>query len=394
MDTTTAELQLFEAISKLAGALREGGDIGEIQRDLPAETISLLRDNGFFRIWIPRALGGMELHPTAAARVFEELAKIDSAAAWSVSNSTVVASFFQIFSDAGIAEMFTEPDTIFGGGWFPPGTAVAVEGGYRLSGQGAFNSVCRHADWQSGMAVIVDANGQPQLAPDGTPLLLIAAVPTHEVEIVDHWDTLGMRGTGSHDVRLSEVFVPARRAFVVGPWTSPASAFSGPLYKFHMFLGGAEIAAVALGVAQAALETFTALAQQKTPSYTAQALRDRGVAQDHVARAAAFIGSGRAYLHRSLDDAFEHFENGGAADPLTLMPVQLASCHAVESATRAVDLLQEVAGTSGIRAENGLERHFRDVHTIAQHTLSSAARYESVGQLILRKESDWMFFYL
>jgi alkylation response protein AidB-like acyl-CoA dehydrogenase len=290
--------------------------------------------------------------------------------------------------------MFAEPDMIFHGGWFPPGAAVAVDGGYRVSGQGAFGSVCRHADWLSGMAVIVDANGQPQLGPDGTPLLLIAAVPAHEGEIVDHWDTLGMRGTGSHDVRLSEVFVPTRRTFVVGPWTSPASAFTGPLYKFHMWLGSAEIAAVALGVAQAALETFTALAQQKTPSYLAQALRDRGVAQDHVARAAAFIGAGRAFLHRALDDAYDYFEDGGATDPLKMIPVQLASCHAVESATRAVDLLQDVAGTSGIRAENGLERHFRDVHTIAQHALSSPARYESVGQLILGKQSDWNFFYL
>ena len=77
-----------------------------------------------------------------------------------------------------------------------------------------------------------------------------------------------------------------------------------------------------------------------------------------------------------------------------LAPVQLASCHAVEAAARAVDLLHSAAGTSGIRTEDGLERHFRDVHTISQHTLSSAARYESVGQLLVGKQSDWTFFYL
>ena len=394
METTTAGRQLFESLSQLEPLLRTDGVVGERGRDLTPETVRALRDNGFFRIWRPRALGGMELEPTFAIRLFEKLAEIDSAAAWVVSNSAVITSFFQVFSDDGIDEIFAAPDTIVAGGWFPPGAAVPVDGGYRVTGQWAFGSGCRHADWLTGMTVILDAQGQPELGPNGTPSLLLLAVPAAETEVVDHWDTLGMRGTGSHDVAMSDVFVPTRRTFVVQPFTSPGSAFAGPLYKFHMWIGGPEIAAVALGVAQAALAAFTSLAQQKTPSYTTQVLSDRGNVQDHVARATADIGAGRAYLHRALDDAFGHFEGGGAPDPLLLAPVQLASCHAVEAATRAVDLLQTVAGTSAIRAEQGLERHFRDVHTIAQHTLASAARYESVGQLLLGKQSDWTFFYL
>jgi alkylation response protein AidB-like acyl-CoA dehydrogenase len=213
--------------------------------------------------------------------------------------------------------------------------------------------------------------------------------PTTGVRIFE-----GMRGTGSHDVRVSDLFVPTRRTFVVGPFTSPGTAFTGALYKFHMWLGGPAVASVGLGVAQAALADLIALAQQKTPSYTGQVLSDRGVVHDQIGRAAAYIGAGQAYLHRALDDAYRHFDSGGAPDPLTLIPVQLASSHATESAIRAVDLLQTIAGTSGIRVENGLERHFRDVHTIAQHALSSAARYESVGQLLAGKQSDWTFFYL
>jgi indole-3-acetate monooxygenase len=394
MGTTTAEQQLFGAIAELSPLLRSGGVRGEAERDLLPEIVEALRENGFFRIWRPRALGGMELHPTTAMRVFEELGRVDSAVGWLVANAAVITTFFQVFTDEGLSEIFAEPDTIVAGGWFPPGAAVPADGGYRVTGQWAFGSGCRHADWLTGMAVILDPRGQPELGPDGSPRLLLVAVPAGQADVVEHWDTLGMRGTGSHDVQVSDVFVPAGRTFVVGPFTSPGSAFRGPLYNFHMWLGGPEIAAVGLGVADAALAEFTALAKQKTPSYTAQLMSDRATVQDHVARATAHIGAGRAYLHNALDTAYARFERGGVVDALTLAPVQLASCHAVESATRAVDLLQAVAGTSGIRAEHGLERHFRDIHTIAQHTLSSAARFESVGQLLLGKQSDWMFFYL
>jgi alkylation response protein AidB-like acyl-CoA dehydrogenase len=394
MQTITAEQGLLDALPDLAPVLRAGGVLGETERDLPVESVAALRERGFFRIWRPRALGGMELHPTAAVRAFEALAQIDSAAAWLVSNSAVITSFFQVFSDDGLDEIFADSDTIVAGGWFPPGVAVPTDDGFRVTGQWAFGSGCRHADWLTGMAVILDGNGAPQLGPDGRPRLILLAVAAHEAEVVDHWDTLGMRGTGSHDVRVGDVFVPTRRAFEVGPFVSPGSAFTGPLYKFHMWLGGPEIAAVAIGVARAAIEDFVTLAEQKTPSYTTQLLSDRPVVQDHLARATAYVSAGSAYLHRSLDDAYMHFEGGGAPDPLTLTPVQLASCHAVEAAVRAVELVHAVAGTSGIRAEHRIERHFRDVHTISQHTLASAARYESVGQLLVGKQSDWMFFYL
>ena len=188
--------------------------------------------------------------------------------------------------------------------------------------------------------------------------------------------------------------MPTSRTFAVGPFNAPGTAFTGPLYKFHMWLGGAEIAAVALGVARAALDDFIVHAATKVPSYTNGALADHAMTQDHVGRAAALIGAGRADLHATVDEVYRYFDGGGSYDPLRLAPVQLAACHAVEAASNAVGLLHAVAGTSGIRAEHRFERHLRDVHTIEQHTLASAARYQSVGQLLLGKQSDWMFFYL
>jgi alkylation response protein AidB-like acyl-CoA dehydrogenase len=394
MSTLSAEHELFTSIAALSSGIGTHGARGEAARDLPAELIAQLKEHRFFRVWTPRALGGLELDPVSALRFFEDLAYSDASVGWVVANSAVITTFFQVLADEGLDEIYADPDAVIAGGWFPPGAAVPIEGGYRVTGQWAFGSGCRHADWLTGMSVILDDGGQPDMGPGGTPRLLLFAVPSGEAEIVDHWNTLGMRGTGSHDVRLADVFVPARRSFEVGPFESPGAAFTGPLYKFHLWLGGAVIAAVALGTARAALDHFTAIASKKTPSYTQKVLADRPIVQDHVARSTASIGAGRAFLHRAVGDAYADFEQGRPTEAAALAPVQLAASFAVEASVRAVDLLQAVAGTSGIRVEDGLERSFRDVHTMAQHALASAARYESVGQLLLGQVSDWTFFYL
>jgi len=394
MGTDVHHREMFDSIDKVAPTILEHAAYAESEADLRPEVIAALTEHLFFRIWTPRAFGGLEVEPTTAIRIFEELARIDASVGWVVANSAVITTFIQMLPDDGHAEIYADPDSVIGGGWFPPGAASPVDGGYRLSGQWAFGSGARHAAWLTGMSVVLGSDGQPELGPDGAPLLLVHAVPADEAEVVSHWDTLGMRGTGSHDVRLDDVFVPLRRTFVMRPFDAPGSAFTGPLYTFHLWLGAAVIGAVALGAARAALDGFTTIAREKTPSYTAQVLSDRPIVHDHVARATAALGAARAYLHGALDDAYAAFESGSAPDLERLMPVQLASSYAVELAIRAVTLVQDLAGTSGIRAEGGLERHFRDVHTIAQHTLASAARYESVGQLLLGKTSDWNFFYL
>jgi alkylation response protein AidB-like acyl-CoA dehydrogenase len=395
MTTTTERADaLFEALHDLSPQLREAGARGEADRNLPADVIDLLRAHGFFRLWTPHAYGGLELHPTTGMRLFEELAALDSAAAWVVANCAVITTFCQVLPTTGTDELFSEPDRLVCGGWFPFGAARPVDGGYRLEGRWQFGSGVRHADWLTASAVVLGEDGQPVPGPDGRPTLLLAFFEPGAAQVVDNWDTLGMRGTGSHDVVVADAFVPARRTSVIRPWDPEAPGFQGPLYRFHMWLGAAVIAAVALGVARAAVDELTTLAQQKTPSYTERALAEQPLVQDHVARATAAVGAGRAYLHHVLDELFARFAAGEVGNPTMLAPVQLAACHAVDASIRAVDLVLEVSGTSGLRCAGRLERHLRDVRTITQHTLSSAARWTSVGQLLLGRQSDWMFFYL
>jgi alkylation response protein AidB-like acyl-CoA dehydrogenase len=385
---------LFEALGELAPVIQEAGARAEADRDLPADVIEALRQRGFFRMWTPQAYGGLELHPTTGIRLIEALASIDSSAAWVVANCAAITTFCQVLPQAGADELFSSPDPLVCGGWFPPGAARREPGGYRVDGHWAFGSGAHHADWLTGMTVVLDDAGQPVIGPDGRPTLMLVFFEPGKAEVVDNWDTLGLRGTGSHDVTVAGCFVPERRVSVVRPWDPEAPGFQGPLYRFHMWIGGAVIGAAALGMARAAVDELTGLAQRKTPSYTERSLADRSIVQDHVARATAAVGAARAYLHHVLDETFARFAAGETLDPGALAPVQLASSHAVEAAARAVDLVLEVTGTSGIRADQRLERHLRDVRTMAQHTLSSGARYESAGQLLLGQQSDWPFFYL
>lgn len=391
--TTTFAHEPTDMVKRLEPVLRENAMAAEAERNLTKAAMAAMVETGIFRTWMPRAFGGLEMAPTPAIQLFEEIARIDSAAGWVASNSCAITPLCQVLPDAGATEICADPDTVLAGGWFPPGSAVPVAGGYCVSGQWTFGSGCQHAHWLTAMGIIVD-HGKPRIGPNGQPVQVMLFFPAAEAEIVDTWHTLGMRGTGSHDIKLTEVFIPERRTFIMGPFDHPGSAFRGPLYAFRLWLFGPPIASVALGIARAAIEDCIALAGRKIPNNTQVALSDRSTVQDRVARAKAMVDAARAYLYRALDDTWAYLSSGAKITPEQGIPVQLATCHAVETAGRAVDLVHAVVGTSGIRNEHRFQQYFRDVHTVSQHGAGSPERFESVGKLLLGKPSDWGFFYV
>jgi alkylation response protein AidB-like acyl-CoA dehydrogenase len=188
--------------------------------------------------------------------------------------------------------------------------------------------------------------------------------------------------------------VPAHRTAVLGPHDHPASAYTGPLYRFGLWLGITQIPATALGIARAALDDLLKLAAAKTPNFNRSVLADQPVVRDRVARARALIDAGRATLYAAVDDAWRFVQEGGRITGDACIPLGLAASFAMEAATQAVDLVHAVAGTTAIREEYPFERHFRDVHTLSQHALSSSARFESLGTIMLGRRSDWALYYI
>ena len=296
------------------------------------------------------------------------------------------------FSDETTAEVFGSAQTVMAGGFFPPRRAVPVEGGYRLSGRCTFNSNCHAATWIVGLAHVYD-DGVERLDENGAPVTLITLFPREKAEIIDNWDTLGMRGTGSHDVNVDDVFVPAERAVPFKPLEQPSPAYSGPWHRLTIWPSVACNAIPALGIAQAAIDEFAELATKKTPSYTTTMLKDRSIVQLRFATAVAKVESARAYLHEAFDAAWQGALDGRSLDLAGKARLQLASSHAPIAAAEAVDLIHSLAGTAGIRNDQAFQRHFRDVHVITQHAFVCESRMEAVGQVRFGLDPNWPFLH-
>ncbi|OAI41487.1 hypothetical protein AYO38_03620 [bacterium SCGC AG-212-C10] len=387
----------FEALASKVEAMkpliREHRGTAERERTLAAPVVEAMLDAGLLRAWVPKAYGGFELHPVEAVQLWESIAKEDAAAGWIASNQSAVAYLTQVLPESASASIWLESDALIAGGWFPPAPAVRVEGGFRVTGQWAFGSGCRYATWLTGQAIEME-NGQPKLNEAGLPNLLIIFFPRADGDIIeDSWDALGMRGTGSNDIRVHDLFVPDAFTWSISPLDPPAP-FRGPLYGMRLWFAAVPIAAVALGIASAALRDLMALASQKTPSYTTIGLADRSIVQDQLARVTAKVDAARDYLHSTLNRTMELTSTGSPLTPDRGLHLQLASTHAIVACQEAVDTIQTLAGTTGIRESAPFERHFRDIHTLSQHAFGSGARFESVGKLLLGRESDWGFFYL
>jgi alkylation response protein AidB-like acyl-CoA dehydrogenase len=382
---------LLDAVRQIEPVIRAHAIDAERERRLSDAVVNSIRAHGLNRMMRPRALGGLEVDPITVFQVIEEISRIDSAAGWNLQLTSAADAFGAWFPDEGAKEIFGQPDTTVAGAFFPPRRAVPVDGGYCVTGQTSFASGAHQARWFMGLAHIYDGE-TPRLTQDGTPVTLLTMCPADDAVILDTWRTLGMRGTGSHDVLMTDVFVPTHRAALLVPLEKPGCSFEGPLYKLTAWAAIAIIAPVTLGIARAAIDDLIELAGQKTPSYLAKPLRNRTTVQAVVGEAEATLGAGRAYLYEALREVWDKALQGYMIDMPGKMKLQLAATYAAAASAKAVDLVHAAAGTTAIRDEHRFQRHFRDVHTITQHAYTSASRYESGGQFFLGVPIEWPFY--
>src|SRR5215471_6574544 len=167
---------LLEIVRQIEPVIRAHADEAERERQLPDAVAEAMRAHGLYRLWRPKAYGGLEVDPMTAFRVFEEAARIDSATGWNLQLSCGADAFGAYFPDQGAKEIFAPPDAILAGSFFPPRKAIPVDGGYRVTGQSSFHSGSRHAAAFIGLANIYDGD-VPRLGPNGAPIGLITACP-------------------------------------------------------------------------------------------------------------------------------------------------------------------------------------------------------------------------
>ena len=368
------------AARALAPTIRELRVDIERDRSLPAPLVKRMAETGFFSLWLARALGGPELNTVDYLRVIEELSRADGAVGWCAMVSAGYSRLSGYLDDGVAREIFGDGSTIVAGTINPTGKAMVVPGGFRVSGRWSYGSFIGHSTWTVGSSVIHDNEG-PRRGPDGAPDMRLMLFPTSAVEIIDTWRVGGLRGTGSHDFHVTDLFVPddhAIAAFTAKP-VRPGTLYAAPFITVFAMA----IASVPLGIARAAIEAFVALAEAKTPMGGASRLRDKAGAQADVGKAEALLRSARAFLVESAHDIW----NAVAAGDMPSLPqratARLAAAQAAAASAQAVDLLYNAAGGTALYESNLLERCFRDVHATTQHMGTSSANFELSGRVLL-----------
>lgn len=364
-----------DAARSLAPLAREQAEASERERTLAPPVVEALRRSPLPSLLVPASLGGGESEPASLVAALEELAGADGSTGWCAmvaATSGLVAAYL----DPGFARDAFGPGRIVGGVYAPLGRARRVDDGFVLSGRWPFASGCKHADTLLGGALVEGDSPAPRL------LVFDAGDAT----IHDTWDVSGLRGTGSHDIEVAGLLVPAERTTVLG---ADRPRHEGALYAFPPFgLLALGIAAVSLGIARGAIGDLVELASTKRPGGSKRTLAERAGVQADVARAEALVSAGRAFVDDAAGEAWDAAVAGGVIPVAERARLRLAATHATRSAADAVDLMYEAAGGSAIYARSPLQRRFRDVHAATAHMMVSPATFELTGRIALGLETD------
>lgn len=383
---------LLAAVKSIQPLIEAHAAEAEANRQLSSVVYDAMYRANLFAMSAPRARGGLELHPVESMQVWEAIARIDSTAAWNLVMNQGIAAYAAWLPAEGADDLFSQGVPTIAGALFPSGQAIRVAGGWRVTGQVSFGSGCQNAQWLV-MPMIEMANDQPKHNPEtGQPSPFGVFFPKSDAKILDTWHTYGMRGSGSTDYAVQDLFVPEHLAAPVAPLRHPAPGFEGPLYRIWPWTAIIGEGTVLIGAAAAAVGAAVHLCRNKTAAYTSVPLREQQLVQFQVGKAKARVDAARDTLHRAATDAYDDVaQSNTTLSPEAKIRIQLATCFVAEACAEAVRLVNDAVGTSSIRIGQPFERHFRDVHVLLQHSDKSSPRYASAGRLMFGLENDWVW---
>jgi alkylation response protein AidB-like acyl-CoA dehydrogenase len=366
----------------ISSTARDLAEETERRRELPGELVALLRDSGLLRAGAPREVGGMELAPGTALRCAEEIARGDASAGWCVSIAITSSLLAAYLPGRSRDELFGGGEGVASGVWAPRGTARRVDEGVAVSGRWAFCSGIAHADLLFAGCVV--ESDEPPAGERARPS--VVALRKADLEIVDTWHTLGLRGTGSNDAVADGVHVPRERVFSLfdGP------VIDRPLYRFPVFgFFALSIGAAALGNARAAIDELVALAGGKVTIGSRRALAERAPTQAGVATAESSLRAARALYYDAVEAAWQAAQGSGEPVSVSLRTqLRLAATHAVRTSAEVVRSMYDLAGGTAIYDDSSLQRRFRDAYTATAHFQVNEASRELPGRILLGQAAD------
>ena len=367
---------LLNAVEGVREVLEAGADQAEEDGTIPQASVDALYEAGLLALKLRTELGGAEADPVTQLEVIEALARIDSAAAWSTMiGATSIAAPGAYLPDEAIEKMFVGGRPPKGAGVFvTAGVAVAMEGGYMVNGRWPFASGIRHAEWASG-GVRVFRDG----ADTGQRLRM--AFPASQVEIHDNWQVAGLKGTGSNDYSVTDLFVPTE--FAWDPMTTEPKR-GGAL--FRMGLPGLvvnEHAAFALGVGRRAWDTIAGQSQVERGWGNRVAIASRESFQRSLGWCDLQLRAARSLVVEILEQAWETVCNGSAPDLQLQIEMRSSATYATEVAVDVASQAFRYGGGRALYNTSVLQRCLRDLDAAAQHLMVSDSSYENHGQFML-----------
>jgi indole-3-acetate monooxygenase len=357
----------LERARALGPVIHDAVDLIEQERRLPASLADALTSSGLCKLSVPTTFGGEEADPATLIRVIEEIARADGSTAWCLMTAIQFGTFGGYLAPAAAGQIFADPGAFLAGVVVPVGRASVVDGGYRVTGRWKYASGCLHATWLTGACVVYDGDA-PRAGADGKPENRWAFVPVEDCTIIDTWHVSGLRGTGSHDFVVEDLFVPAERTTTwgFGPGGAPEDRPKepGPLYAFGSNIYRTTVAGVSLGIARGAHDAFIELVSG--PGKAKAHLRDNSLVHTTLGQAEAELRAARAFLYESVNAGWEQVLQSGDVQQETWQLMRLASKQAGTAAAQSVEALWYATGAAAIFDSNPLERRFRDVHAASQ----------------------------
>lgn len=371
-------LPTSERIEELLPSIAAGAEALEQNREIPPALMAELTTNGCFRMLAPD-----DSHQSSLPDVLctiESLARADGAVGWIVGHVALTQAIFRCFQADTVRELFSAgPDLLGAGAFAPKGRASYRDGGWVVSGQWPFVSGCEYASWFYLQCVVVK-DRSIQLHADGTPLTRMMLLPAAKLEIVDTWRVIGLRGTGSHDVRVKKVFCPDAHSYEFAGSSAVSTAFLNlPLMDY----AGLFIGAIALGISRGSLADLVKLARDKRPAFSDRLLSDSQVFQYELGKAEMTLRAARALLYAQANEVWDAAVARRTMKEVDRVAMRATAFQVTNLASQTLNAAYRMAGGSSIYDDNPIQRRFRDMHAVSQHAWNGEQHPGALGQAMV-----------
>lgn len=353
--------------------IRQRACLGEFDKQafISQDIVEKLKKIGVYRALLPRQLGGNEWSPRQFCELIEKLSMADGSVGW-VASFGMSPAYLGCLPEESFKKLYQDgPDVIFAGGIYPPQPAQVTDQGLVVNGRWKFSSGCMSADVLGvGIAPIKDNEKH------GLPRMAVFAANKAKIEMT--WDTVGLKGTGSHDLVVEDVCVDDQWTFVRGE----ASTRLEPFFKYPALSFATQVlAVVSIGVAAAALAEFKLLAPGKSSITGGAELAQRPITQYEFAKIEAEFIAARTWFYHSMDEVWNTILNNQSVQTDQISNMRLSATHAVRVAARVARQIQMLAGMAAINNQSPFSRFVNDCNVVTQHAFMGDLSLQNAGAM-------------